>query len=341
MILFLLGSALAGELTVDMLDVGQGDSLLLTTSNGQRILIDAGTSSSGVADTLMRMNVARLDLAVSTHPHADHIGGMAEVLERIPVEAYLDSGSTHTTRTYRKLQDTLRERGVPRKNAKAGQVFDLGDGATMRVIWPGTMRLEGTRSDLNSNSVVLRVENGEDCMLFTGDAEEDTEHAIVRHNFQPCGLLKVAHHGSRHSTSQSFLNAVSPQIALISSGEGNRYRHPGDETIRKLHRMDVQTFRTDLTGHVTIVSTGNGFRVEDGLPDGAPLRFEPANTLPETGPVTEETAVQPVIIDPRAPENTPSVEENRVEIVDKPVDAPQTEEVSSCKSFLQRLAFWR
>ena len=341
MILLLLGSALAGDLTVDMLDVGQGDSLLLTTPNGQRILIDAGTSSSGVADTLLRMNVDRLDLAVSTHPHADHIGGMAEVLERISVEAYLDSGSTHTTRTYRKLQETLSSLGIERKRAQAGQLFELGDGATMRVIWPGTMRLEGTRSDLNSNSVVLRVENGEDCMLFTGDAEEDTEHAIVRHNFQPCGLLKVAHHGSRHSTSQSFLNAVDPQIALISAGEGNRYRHPGDETIRKLHRMDVDTYRTDLTGHVTIVSTGSGFRVEDGLPDSAPLRFEKPSPTPETGPVTEETAVAPVIIDPPAPEIPPSVEETQTEDVEKPVDPPQTEEVSSFRLFLQRLLFWK
>lgn len=341
MMLLLLGSALAGDLTVDMLDVGQGDSLLLTTPSGQRILIDAGTSSSGVADTLLRMNVDRLDYAFSTHPHADHIGGMAEVIERIPVVQYFDSGSRHTTRTYRKLQETLSSRGIARKSVSAGQTFDLGDGATMKVIWPGTMRLEGTRSDLNSNSVVLRVDNGDDCMLFTGDAEEDTEHAIVRHNFQPCELLKVAHHGSRHSTSQSFLNAVTPEIALISAGSGNRYRHPGEETLRKLHRMDVEVYRTDLTGHVTIVSTGSGFRVEDGLPDSAALRVSAPVAPPESGPVEDPTEVVPIITDPPVPEVVPAGEEAPTAEAVPTREETEEEPPSRFSLFLQRLKFWK
>jgi len=345
MLLFLLASASAGTLTLDMLNVGQGDSLLLTTSNGQQILIDAGTARSGTADTLERMGVEKLDWVISTHPHADHIGGLKEIIERFPVGGYYHSGDSHTTRTYSHLVQTLREQRIESRAAKAGQLFELGDGATMRVLWPGTMRLDGTRSDLNSNSVILRIENGEDCMLLMGDAEEPTERAILRHNFQTCELLKVAHHGSRHSSSERFLNAVDPDIALISVGDGNRYRHPGKATIDKLHRMEVAVYRTDLTGHVTVQSTGQGLEVIDGLPDSAPLRV-PRKVA--EGPVDEGEQVTPLIADPAPPPPPPDPIENvedpsrkSVEKSEEAVDPDASPALSSCQRFLRRLAFWK
>lgn len=297
MLLCLFGYAFAGTLTLDMLDVGQGDSFLITTPNGQQILVDAGTARAKVAETLTRMGVEKIDLLIATHPHADHIGGMRDVVDRFPVGGYLHSGDTHTTRTYRSLDQAIKSHRIEEKPAKAGQVFKLGDGATMKVLWPGTMRLNGTRSDLNSNSVVLKIDNGEDCMLLMGDAEEATENAVLRHNFESCDLLKVAHHGSRHSSSQRFLDAVSPKIAVISSGDGNRYKHPGDATITKLHRMEAEVYRTDLTGHVTVVSTGHGLEVIDGLPDSAPLRMP--KKVAVAGPVKEDTPeLTPLIADP-------------------------------------------
>jgi hypothetical protein len=218
----------------------------------------------------------------------------------------------------------------------------------MKVIWPGTMRLEGTRSDLNSNSVVLRIENGEDCMLLTGDAEEDTERALLRHNPEPCGLLKVAHHGSRHSTSQAFLNAIQPSIALISAGADNRYGHPGEETLRKLERMDVAVYRTDLTGHVTVVSTGQGLEVIDGLPSDAPLRV-PRNPAP--GPVDENDSVEPMIIDPMPPPPPPEPaavnpsetlgDDSETKSVEEPVDQTAPPQVSFCQRLVRFLTFWK
>ena len=343
MLLFLLGSATAGTLTLDMLDVGQGDSLLITTPNGQHILVDAGTSKSSVANTLSRMGIQKLDLLIASHPHADHIGGMKSVIERFPVGGYFHSGDTHTTRTYRNLEQTIQDQSVESRAAKAGQVFELGDGATMKVLWPGTLRLDGTRSDLNSNSVVLRIENGEDCMLLMGDAEEPTENAILRHNFQSCDLLKVAHHGSRHSSTQRFLSAVDPSIALISVGDRNRYRHPGDATLSKLHRMEVDVYRSDLTGHVTVVSTGKGLKVVDGLPDSAPLRARRKVVL---GPVDADSQLTPLIADPPPPEppiasiiDLTEPEDASAGLSVETTNAP--EEKSSWERFLSRITFWR
>jgi competence protein ComEC len=354
MLLCLFGYAFAGTLTLDMLDVGQGDSFLVTTPNGQQILVDAGTARAKVAETLTRMGVEKIDLLIATHPHADHIGGMLDVVERFPVGGYLHSGDTHTTRTYRSLDQAIKSHHIEEKAAKAGQVFNLGDGATMKVLWPGTMRLNGTRSDLNSNSVVLRIDNGEDCMLFMGDAEEATENAVLRHNFESCDLLKVAHHGSRHSSTQRFLNAVNPKIAVISAGADNRYRHPGDSTISKLHGMEAEVYRTDLTGHVTVVSTGHGMKVVDGLPDSAPLRIPRKMAI--AGPVTENTPeLTPLIADPAPlpPPEAPLLQDPILESSEEgsdriSVQAAQDDSVppnpvadSPWQRFIRRLTFWK
>jgi len=340
MLFYLLASATAGTLSIDMLDVGQGDSVLLTTSRGAHILVDAGTSRAGVADTLERMGVERIDVLIGSHPHADHIGGLATIIERFPVGAYYHSGDAHTTRTYRNLEEVIRAKKIEHKVAKAGQKFDLGDGAVMKVLWPGTMRLEGTRSDLNSNSVVLRIENENDCILLMGDAEEPTEHAILRHHKEPCGLLKVAHHGSNHSSSQQFLNTIQPQIALISSGAGNRYRHPGDQTLRKLHRMDTEVYRTDLTGHITVLSTGNGFEVVDGLADSAPTQL-PRVIAPEALTETESPGPPPSEPPPPAQDSTDEIEVKSVDESKEAVDSRDNETLSFGQRLLNWLRFWK
>lgn len=267
----LLAPALAGTLRVDMLDVGQGDAILITSPAGKRVLIDAGPDRDEAADQLQRIGVDHLDLAVATHPHADHIGGMQAVLERIPTGIYLDSAQAHTSATYTALMDEVEaevEAGELRYQAAlSGQVFNLDDGITLRVLWPQETKLRNTRSDLNSNSVVIRLDHGQSCFLFTGDAEEPTERALLRDELTAgCDVLKVAHHGSRHSTTDSFLRAVDPEIALISCGVDNRYGHPGQETVDKLRQAGVAIYRTDETGHITVQSDGSTLAVTDGLP---------------------------------------------------------------------------
>lgn len=261
-----LSAALAGELKVHVMDVGQGDAILVTTPAGKHVLIDAGDDLDDTAPQLQALGVESLALVVATHAHADHIGGMRPVIEGFEVGMYIDSGLPHTSRTYTSLMQTIEARGVTYKAARVGQVYKLDDGITVRVLWPTDTPLKDTRSDLNSNSVVLRVDHGEDCFLFTGDSEEDTERAMLSRGVETCDVLKVAHHGSRHSTSEYFVDAVSPTIALISVGAGNSYGHPGAETVERLSRAGATIYRTDLSGHITVVSTGNGIYVSDGLP---------------------------------------------------------------------------
>jgi competence protein ComEC len=253
-----------------MLDVGQGDSLLLETPAGKFVLVDAGQRKTEVADTLERLGVDTLELVIATHAHADHIGGMKAVLESVKVVQYVDSGVPHTTRTYRDLMAAVRKQGVPYQGARAGQVFEFDDDITMKVLWPGGVHLTGTRSDLNSNSVVLRIDHGEDCMLLTGDAESVTEEMLVRHNLKTCDVLKVPHHGSRYSSTLPFLEALQPEIALVSVGRNNRHKHPRPEALARLERVGATLYRTDYTGQITVVSSGHGFEVVDGLPAGAP-----------------------------------------------------------------------
>lgn len=246
---------LAG-LTVEVLDVGQGDSILLRTE-GKAALIDAGTGHTGEAALphLQARGLERLDLMVSTHPHADHIGGLDDVLRAMGVKLLLDNGLPHTTDAYRKLMADVEERGVAYKAAKAGQKIALGQ-AKLEVLHPGPTPLTGTRSDLNSNSVVLRLTYGGLCVLFTGDAEEPTEDALLERGLGRCDVLKVAHHGGEHSTQAAFLAAVQPQVALLSAGVGNDYGHPRAETLDRLRAAGTQVLRTDTQGTLTLTTDG-------------------------------------------------------------------------------------
>ena len=312
----LLASVEAGTMTVHMLDVGQGDSLLLEMPTGEHVLIDAGLRGSDVAQTLELLGVDDLDLVFTTHPHADHMGGMRDVVLRFPIELYVDSGMPHTTQTYNQLMEAVHARKLDYQPARRGQVFEY-DGVTIEVLWPGETYLTGTRSDLNSNSVVLRVDHGEDCFLFTGDAEIPTEDALVRGGrVQECEVLKVAHHGSHHSSGDSFLRAVEPEIALISCGVGNRYKHPGLETTEALGRMDAVIYRTDMSGHVTLESSGKGVTVVEGLP-----------TDPHLGPVRDERDALAAVGPSAKPPGTLQQRPDFVPKPDRPAEQPTDEPV--------------
>lgn len=259
--LLLTWTALAGELKVHVLDVGQGDAILVEAPGDKRILIDAGTGKSGASDLLKQMGVKSLNLVVATHPHADHIGGMAEVLKTFDVGMYVDNGMTHTTMTYSRTMQAVEKEGVNYRTAVVGRTFNVGDEVKLTVLHPRQTPMRGTRSDLNSNSVVLRMVHNRVCFLFTGDAEDPTERDLMNRDIKQCDVLKVAHHGSGHSTSDAFLRSVQPKVAIISAGASNRYGHPDPEALQRLERAEVAVHRTDERGTITVTSNGKTFTV--------------------------------------------------------------------------------
>lgn len=284
-VLALGAPAWAGGLVVDMLDVGQGDSVLIRTEQ-KTVLIDAGLRKANVVQQLKKLGVDHLDLVVTTHPHADHMGGMAAVLEVFKPKIYMDNGLPHTTKTYQELMTLIEEEKIPYRTAKQGMNLNLGAEATFKVLWPRERPIRGTRSDLNSNSVVLKLTHGEKTFLFTGDAEEPTEQALQQLDVGKVDVLKVAHHGSGHSSTPGFLRAVDATFALVSCGEGNRYGHPDPESMKRLKRSGALIFRTDLSGQIRVISDGKEVEILEGSIDelaGMRLPWESARRVPAHG----------------------------------------------------------
>lgn len=257
----------AGSLRIYALDVGQGDGLLVISPQGKTVLIDAGPAEAGdeVVSALRNHGVKQLDLAVATHPHADHIGGMKKVMEAFRVKKFLDSGQTYSTATYERMLREIQENKISFIKAVRGQTIELEPGVKLEVLNPGKKFLteEEVRSGgstQNANSVVLRLSYGQFAMLFTGDAETETEKQIMESGATlNAQVLKIGHHGSRHATSRKFLEAVQPQVAVISASEDNDYGHPSQATLDRLKKASIKTFRTDLSGAIEIFSDGKTF----------------------------------------------------------------------------------
>lgn len=294
--------AFEDHLLVDILDVGQGDAIVLRAA-GKTVLIDAGDRDAPTVEHLRMLRVTQIDLAVGTHPHADHIGRMDEVIENFPVLRYMHNGLRHTTQTYLEVAQAADTHDVQSIVATTGMTLSLGDAVLVTVLNPSDTPLKGTRSDLNSNSVVLRVDHGEVSFLFTGDAEAPTEQAMLRRGIEPVDVLKIAHHGSNHSTTAGFLRATQPSIAVISCGEGNRYDHPGEETVQRLTDSGIWTLRTDLSGHIRLVSDGTEVEAFEGdlakMGPTWPLGPLPQSASPvaiDTGVVAASTPVTDAVV---------------------------------------------
>ncbi|MBV9927715.1 MAG: MBL fold metallo-hydrolase [Acidobacteria bacterium] len=253
------------ETKVVVLDVGQGDSILVVTPGNKTALIDAGEPGDGkvVLAALKKYGVDHLDLFVATHSHADHIGAADEVIKGVNVGEVWYSGVPNTTKQYEDFLKAVDEKGLGLKRVAPGQEFALGGGARILVLAPiePLFKKEDLRSggnEPNANSVVTRLDYGAFSMLLTGDAEEQTERERLIKNGANirATVLKVGHHGSKYATSEDFLKRGEFKYAVISAGLDNRYGHPSQEALDRLKAAGVKIYRTDFQGDVVISTRG-------------------------------------------------------------------------------------
>ncbi len=246
------------KLRVDFLDVGHGDSTLITSPSGKTVLIDGGLAEAGpgILSFLRSKNACPLDMILLTHRHADHLGGLVHVIESCGARLYLDAPYPHESNIYGKLLHVLESRQVPVRQAERGRIVELGDGARLLLLGPPFPIIEGADSDVNANSVVSRLDYGNGSVLFAADAEELAERWLLESGANlRATVLKVGHHGSRHSSTIGFLNAVMPLAAVISTEAGDA-KHPHPETLARLAHVGTQVFRTDLDGTIAVEMDG-------------------------------------------------------------------------------------
>ncbi|HEX6716170.1 MAG TPA: ComEC/Rec2 family competence protein [Pyrinomonadaceae bacterium] len=286
--------ASGGELTIRILDVGpiNGDAILISSPAGKTVLIDAGDTTKGktVVEALKRYNIQQLDYFIATHPHPDHIGGVAEVFKAVKVLNVVDNGQQPAlppelaaapkpkptpaptksktnkpgslTKFYDDYKQALSTSGAHYETAKPGTKYDLGGGALLTILAPSepffTKDKMGTGgNETNANSIVARLDYGSFSMLLTGDAEEQTEHRLLTKDLDlKSRVLKIGHHGSKYASSGDFLNRVKPEIAIVSCGAWNRYGHPAQAVLDRLRAANVKLYRTDLQGEITITTHG-------------------------------------------------------------------------------------
>ncbi|MGI6200875.1 MAG: ComEC/Rec2 family competence protein [Christensenellales bacterium] len=238
----------AGEFSVHVIDVGQGDAILVRCGD-QDMLVDAGPQS-GVDQLLAyleEVGVARLTAVVETHPHEDHIGGMDEVLAAYPVDKVYLSPASSTTKSFERVLDAIDEQGLDAEVPEAGDRFSLG-AAQVEVLGPAA-----AYDDANDSSLVLKVTYQGQRVLLQGDAEARSERDILASGADVAAeVIKLGHHGSNTSTDLDYLEAVDPDLALISCGQDNSYGHPHEETLDKLIRRQITFARTDLEGTLVV-----------------------------------------------------------------------------------------
>lgn len=243
------------QLSVDFIDVGQGDSILIC-SGGQSMLVDAGTNESGktVLNFLSDKGIKKLDYAVGTHPHADHIGGLDDVIRGIDTDSLLMPNAVTDTKTFNDVLDAAESRNLSITVPEEDDEFSLG---ASRVT---VLSKNKEQSDnLNNSSLILKVVYGNFSLLLTGDAEKEAEKQLLSDKKDvSADVLKVGHHGSETSTSGDFLKAVSPKCAVISCGKNNDYGHPHEKTLKKLEKQGTEVYRTDISGTISLFADSDG-----------------------------------------------------------------------------------
>ena len=243
------------NLKVHFIDVGQGDSIFIELPNDEVMLIDAGESSEEekVYNYITNLGYNNIDYVVGTHPHTDHIGGLEYIINNISVENIYMPKAVSTSKTYESLLNTISNKNLKVKVAKANVNIISSDNLSVNIIAPNSE----SYSNLNNYSAVIKIDYYNNSFLFMGDAEVLSEEEIT--SDVGADVIKVGHHGSDSSSSLEFLNKVKPKYAVISVGTNNQYNHPYDSILSRYESIGSQVYRTDLDG--TIVATSDGTNI--------------------------------------------------------------------------------
>ncbi len=258
----------SGETLVAVLDVDQGQAVLIVAPDGSAALIDAGRSQARVREEVVpyarSLGVTRLEYLILSHPDQDHVGGMPAALTSFTVANWVDPGIPTTNQTYEESVELVLDEDIPAILARQGETLPLGDSISLSLLWPESeFIMDGSEPDSNENSVVVAVSVGDIDILIPGDLETGGEALLVERygGALASEVLVAGHHGSNTSSSPDFLDAVDPEVAIISAGEDNPYGHPHDEVLQRLRFRSIDIYRTDEEGTIEIRTDGNEFTI--------------------------------------------------------------------------------